>query len=335
MTREDVTGGLLVLKEVIATLKHDEKDELFAKAAAVNPWYTENNIQKALDGIVYMLEGEKLKNWLEAYPQENRPVRVGLIMAGNIPLVGFHDLLCTLLAGHTAVVKLSSQDEVLPKFLFAELVDINPEFKEKIEVVDKLNRIDAVIATGSDNSSRYFHKYFKDYPNIIRKNRTSAAVLDGSESAEELTGLADDIFSYFGMGCRNVSKIYIPTDYKVQDLLPNFEGEGEIVNHPKYFNNYEYNKAIYLVNKVEHFDNGFALFTESEELVSPLAVVYYERYASLEELEGKLALIDDKLQCVVGKISLNRPLVPFGKAQQPELDDYADNIDTMKFLTGI
>ena len=256
-------------------------------------------------------------------------------MAGNIPLVGFHDLLCTLGAGHKAIIKLSRQDEVLPKYIINLLIEYDPEFGDNIEIVDRLSGIDAVIATGSDNSSRYFRKYFKDYPHIIRKNRTSVTVLTGNETKEELASLADDIFSYFGMGCRNVSKLYIPSDFKMEKLIPHFQPHEALQKHNKYFNNYEYNKAIYLVNMVDHLDNGFALFVESPELVSPLSVIYFERYETLDEVQIKLDEIGNKLQCVVGNIALNRTVIPFGKAQSPEIDDYADDVDTMEFLSSL
>jgi len=335
MNREDSIGGFLVLKEVITNLADDEKNALFNKAKAANPWYTSESIIKAINGICHILDQEKIIQWVANYPLNNSPRRVGIIMAGNIPLVGFHDLLCTLISGHIAVVKLSSQDEVLPKFIIHELININNEFKSRIEIVDKLTDIEAVIATGSDNSSRYFRKYFKAYPHIIRKNRTSIAILDGHESEKDLENLGDDIFSYFGMGCRNVSKLFLPNGYDLTRLIARFEKHNNIANHPKYFNNYEYNKAIYLVNRVEHLDNGFALFRESRELVSPLSVVYYEFYNTVEEVERKTSSQEDKIQCLVGQLNFAQPLIPFGKAQLPAVDDYADNIDTMKFLNKL
>lgn len=335
MNREEVIDSFLVLKEVILNLNAEDREELYASAAGVNPWYTAENIQKSFDGIDHLLDEGNLRKWAAKYPAPKKIKRVGLILAGNIPMVGFHDLLCTLVSGHKAIIKLSSQDEVLPKFLLNELVGINPELSNWIEVVDKLNDIDAVIATGSDNSSRYFRKYFKDYPHIIRKNRTSIAILTGEETSDQLDALGEDIFRYFGMGCRNVSKILIPKDYNMAELISHFEKQNAIAHHPKYFNNYEYNKAIYLVNRVDHLDNGFALFTNSQELVSPLSVVYYDQYESITEAANLIKEMEDKLQCVVGMADLERIMIPFGQAQSPNIDDYADNIDTMKFLTEI
>lgn len=335
MNRDDILAGFLVLREVILNLDEVERNELIDKAQANNSWYTHENVTKALTGIVHLLDEAKLKRWLSNYPLASKPLRVGLIMAGNIPLVGFHDLLCTLLAGHTAVVKLSSQDEILPKFAINELINVNTEFKARIEIVEKLTSIKAVIATGSDNSSRYFKKYFREYPHIIRKNRTSVAILNGQETEDELAKLGDDIFSYFGMGCRNVAKLFLPQGYELARLIDHFETQNSIANHPKYFNNYEYNKAIFLVNMVNHLDNGFALFRESYELVSPLSVVYYEFYNSPDEVKTIIDGMSDKIQCIVANPEVIPTALPFGKAQLPEIDDYADNVDTMKFLTQL
>ena len=215
------------------------------------------------------------------------------------------------------------------------LVKINPKFNEQVLIVDKLSGVEAVIATGSDNSARYFKKYFKDIPHIIRHNRTSIAVLVGNETAEELQLLGDDIFNYFGLGCRNVAKIYIPAGYDMKLLLDALEGNNEVINHPKYFNNYEYNKAIYLVNKTPHLDTGYALFTENSAAVSPLAVVYYEEYSDEQQLLGKIETYNDKIQCIISKSTLMKGTIPLGKSQLPEIDDYADNIDTMSFLCNI
>ena len=335
MKQDKFLEGFQDLGATIAKLKQEEKKSLFYNAALASPWYTPENIERALKGISLFLKNDILSSWLKKYPRPEHPKKVGLIMAGNIPLVGFHDLLCTLGAGHKAIIKLSRQDEVLPKYIINLLIEYDPEFGDNIEIVERLSGIDAVIATGSDNSSRYFRKYFKDYPHIIRKNRTSVTVLTGNETKEELASLADDIFSYFGMGCRNVSKLYIPSDFKMEKLIPHFQPHEALQKHNKYFNNYEYNKAIYLVNMVDHLDNGFAHFVESPELVSPLSVIYFERYETLDEVQIKLDEIGNKLQCVVGNIALNRTVIPFGKAQSPEIDDYADDVDTMEFLSSL
>lgn len=333
MTKEERVRGFQQLKEALLLLGTADKEELMVATAAVNPWFTETNISLALEGVLVYLEPESLVQWLDSYDLPGEQKRIGIVMAGNIPLVGFHDFLSVILAGHIAVIKLSSQDKVLIQFIIDRLLEINPAFGNQIDIVDKLPKVDAVIATGSDNSSRYFKKYFKDIPHIIRKNRTSVAILNGRENADELKILGKDIFSFFGLGCRNVAKIYIPKGYDITKLLDALEGYQEVINHPKYFNNYEYNKAIYLVNRVEHLDTGYVLFTKDEEVSSPLAVVYYEEYNSMEELEVKLEDFSEKLQCIIAGFEFNSiATIPFGKAQLPEIDDFADNVDTMAFL---
>ena len=210
-------------------------------------------------------------------------------MAGNIPAVGFHDVLCVLLNGDSALIKLSSKDTVLLKFLLEKLIEINPGFSSKIQYAERLKSFDAVIATGSDNTSRYFEYYFGKYPHIIRKNRTSVAILDGTENEKDLTQLGTDVFSYFGLGCRNVSKLFVPSGYNFGPLFRSWELFKEIEHHHKYHNNYHYQKSIFLVSVIPHLDNGFVLLQESERLVSPIAVVYYEYYTKPDELRDRLA----------------------------------------------
>ena len=278
-----------------------------------------------------MLQADKLKEWTEKYNFENvSPKVVGVIMAGNIPLVGFHDLLSVLISGHFAAVKPSSDDQFLTKIMVDWIVEIEPRFKKNIELRDKLTEIDAVIATGSDNTARYFEYYFKDIPSIIRKNRTSVAILKGKESPKELEALGEDIFSYYGLGCRNVSKVFTPKGYDLRDAFPHFETYSEVVNHNKYRNNYDYYKSIYLVNKTPHLDTGFLLVNSTDDLVSPTSVLYHQEYDSIENLQTILDSKKDKIQCIVGK-----DFIPFGKAQRPELWDYADDVDTMEFLAGL
>jgi hypothetical protein len=332
MTKDEKIAGFVKLAENISQFDSGYKGDLFYKAANTNPWFTANNIEQSLNGIVHFLSPATISTWLNKYHLPQEPKKVGIVMAGNIPLVGFHDLLCVLLAGHKAVIKFSSQDKVLLPVLLEMLIEINPKFKEQIMVVDKLTGVDAVIATGSDNSARYFKKYFKDIPHIIRHNRTSVAVLNGRETVDELQLLGEDIFSYFGLGCRNVAKIFVPEGYDMKLLLDALEGYHEVINHSKFFNNYEYNKAIYLVNKTPHLDTGYALFTQSTATVSPLAVIYYEEYSDEQLLNSTLQTYADKIQCIVSNNSINTKTIPIGKSQLPEIDDYADNIDTMLFL---
>jgi hypothetical protein len=308
----------------------------FRQAEAQNKWFTQENIAIALRGIAFMLQPDKLEKWLSAYGElpENGDKRVGLIMAGNIPLVGFHDLLCVLASGNTAVVKLSSQDEVLPKKLIETISEIGPELAARIELSDgKLEGFTHVIATGSDNSARYFEYYFGKYPNIIRKNRNSIAIINGDETLDELRVLGKDIFRYFGLGCRNVSKVYLSDKVDPKTFLATLEDWKPIANHSKYFNNYEYHKAIFLVEKMAHLDNGFLLLREEAGLGCPVGVLHYQTYGTLDQMKAEVKIRKEEIQCIVASDKLGfENTVPFGKAQSPELWDYADGVDTMAFL---
>lgn len=329
-------AAFAALGKIIQNRSAEETDSLYRRASGHNNWFTKENIALALEGIVHYLQEEKLQQWLAPYnlPEENvSPKKVGIVMAGNIPLVGFHDLLSVLISGHKVHAKLSSQDPVLIPYLVNELTEIEPRFKEMIHFEDRLNDMEAMIATGSDNSSRYFQYYFSKVPHIIRKNRSSCAILDGSETGEDLKQLGLDITQYYGLGCRNVSKLYVPEGYSFTPLIENLEAYSHLREHNKFSNNYDYNKSIYLVNRVPHLDSGFMLFKEDQSLVSPISVVYYETYRNKEELKQRLAGQEEKIQCVVGKDDPAR--VPFGKAQQPELRDYADGVDTIAFLKSL
>lgn len=296
-----------------------------------NSWFTPESIHLALISVRKHLEQENLVNWLSKYNLTNvMPKRVAVVAAGNIPLVGFHDFLCVLISGHTLQIKLSSKDSVLLKHLSDVLINLEPRFSDRITFADQIKNFDAVIATGSDNSSRYFQYYFGKYPHIIRKNRTSSAILTGKETADELQALGKDVFSYFGLGCRNVSKLYVPSDYDITKLLDHWSVYKDVLLHHKYNNNYDYQKSILLINKDAFFDSGFVMLQESMRLVSPISVVYYERYKDEGDLALKLTSVKEKIQCVVGN---QKPAtVPFGQAQSPQLWDYADQIDTLKFL---
>lgn len=305
------------------------------QAEAKNGWFTQENISIALRGITYMLDGEKLAKWTSEYSiPESGNKKVGLIMAGNIPLVGFHDLLCVLVSGNEAVAKLSSQDEILPKRLLETLAEIAPDLASKVEIADgKLENFTHVIATGSDNSARYFEYYFGKYPNIIRKNRNSIAIINGDETDDELRALGKDIFRYFGLGCRNVSKVYLSDKVEPKDFLNKLEDWKPIGNHNKYFNNYEYHKAIFLVEKMAHLDNGFLLMREEPGLGCPVGVLHYQTYGTLDQMKAEVDIHKDSIQCLVASESLGfENSVPFGKAQSPELWDYADGVDTIEFL---
>ena len=317
-------------------LAETEKMALSAAAGNQNNWFTPANVDKALTAIGNSLTREALERFVANYNfGVVTPKKVGLIMAGNIPAVGFHDLMSVLIAGHTAVVKLSSQDTVIMRFIIQQLTDIEPALKDRIIITERLSDMDAVIATGSDNSARYFRQYFGHKPNIIRQNRTSVAVIKGDESPEAIAALGEDLFSYYGLGCRNISKLYVPEgfDFKpfIDALLP-FE---PVMDHHKYKNNYDYNKSIYLVNKEPHLDSGFFLLRADETLVSPISVFYHESYKSDADLSLKLATNRDKIQCVVSEHGWYEGSLPFGEAQQPKLWDFADGVDTLEFLAGL
>ncbi|MCA5003772.1 acyl-CoA reductase [Sphingobacterium sp. WQ 366] len=299
-----------------------------------NPWYTKENILKQFQALGNNLTEEKLESWTLNYQVQVTPKIVGLVLAGNIPLVGFHDLLSTLILGFTAHIKLSSDDAGLSTIVLNKLLEIEPRFQNHIQIVDKLKNFDIVIATGSNNTARYFDYYFGKKPHIIRKNRNSIAVLTGQENEQELAKLGDDIFDFFGLGCRSVSKLFLPKDYPIANFFEAIEHFNSIKDHYKYNNNYDYNKSIYLVNGNKHFDNGFLLLKEDENIASPLAVVYYQHYDSLEEVEQYINDRKESIQCVTSMTHLNieTPLFSLGESQCPALDDYADNVNTLHFL---
>ncbi|MCF6240369.1 MAG: hypothetical protein L3J74_03370 [Bacteroidales bacterium] len=309
------------------------------QASTNNEWFTPENILFSLKNIAESLTGNNLDKWLSKYPEivkYNHSKNVALIMAGNIPLVGFHDLLSVLIAGHKAIIKLSSKDDVLLKGIAELLYQIEPEFQDYIHFTDgRLKNFDAVIATGSNNSAQYFEYYFGKYPNIIRKNRNSVAVLTGKETEKELKLLAEDIFRYFGLGCRNVSKIYIPDDMDLDKLFKAVYEYKEVINHNKYANNYTYNRSVYLMNKIDFFENGFMILKEDMAMSSPISVVFYERYSNLETVKQRLSIDKEQIQCVVSQINDLPQQVYFGEAQKPKLWDYADNVDTLEFLLSL
>lgn len=296
-----------------------------------NQWFTPENVRMAFRGIASWLNEEKLEYWLKDTPFSQKPKRVGIIMAGNIPLVGFHDFLAVVMTGNIAICKLSSDDTYLWKALFSIFSTIEPNIQEYYEVsVGKLGEIDAIIATGSDNSSRYFEYYFGKHPHIIRKNRTSVAILNGSESLEDIHKLADDIFSFYGLGCRNISQLFVPESFEINRFFEGLMEYKEIINHNKYANNFDYQRAISLLNKEDVLENGFVLLKFSDALFSPLSIINCYRYSNELEVSEYLENNKDKIQVVVGKDYL-----PFGTSQQPDLDDYADGVNTLDFLVKI
>jgi hypothetical protein len=337
MNSKDRIAAFVKLGELIKNLDQEKFEEIQWRAQNANNWFTVASVSEALKGITLMLDSSKLNHWLSQYDLPSFPssLKVGVLMAGNIPAVGFHDLMCVLLSGHIASVKLSSTDSIIMKWLIFNLIKIEPRFEDRIEIEEMLKGKDAYIATGSDNSSRYFNYYFGKYPHVIRQNRTSVAVLYGDETIEDYLKLGKDVFQYFGLGCRNVSKIFLKNMEQLQGFLGAIEVFNEVSNHHKYHNNYDYNKSIYLVNGVSHLDNGFLLLTESEGLVSPISVLFFEIYDGEEQLKSRLLEIEDKIQCIVSKDGRYENSIPFGTAQCPEPWDYADGVDTLKFLCDL
>jgi len=333
LTKEKIIISLEKLSHFMVN-PTDDFIHMMHAARNSNGWFTIEEVEKSLASLSKMLNKQDLEQWFKNIKLNENPKKVGLILAGNIPLVGFHDVLCVLATGNIAVIKLSSSDDKLLPALLKILVSLEPALTNHIEYAERLKDFDAIIATGSNNTSRYFDYYFSKVPNIIRKNRNSVAVLSGDETIEELENLGHDIFDYFGLGCRNVSKIYVPNGYDLKNFFEPLEKHQPIINHFKYNNNYDYNKSIYLVNGVKHFDNGFLLVKEDENFVSPLAVLFYEEYESISDVEAKLSLQDEQIQCVVSNLDLkiNKEKIGFGDSQNPKLWDYADNVNTIEFL---
>ena len=319
-------------------------NEIIQSSQFQNPWFTPGNVEQALQANLKLLNTADLTAWIEPYSKYFQKVNdktVGLILAGNIPMVGFHDVLSCLIAGFNVQIKPSSDDKLLIPYLLKRLIEIEPAFEAKINLVDRLSDFNLVIATGSNNSSRYFEYYFKNIPHIIRKNRNSAAIIAGNESKSQLEKLGHDLFDYFGLGCRNVSKIFFPKGYDYSLFFEAIESFSPISNHFKYNNNYEYNKAIYLVNGDKHLDNGFLLLKEDNRFASPLGVAYFEEYDSPSSVEAHLEENKDNIQCIVCEEDIQKsdsmknlriPLTSFGTSQLPGLADYADGINILDFL---
>ncbi len=336
MKLETRIEAFTALGRKIGQLGESEKVIIFDRAAQENAWFTADSVYMAIRGIEHFLKKDPLTEWTSRYSlTATKSKTVGIAMAGNIPLVGFHDFLCILISGHQLVAKRSSQDSYLISLLSDWLIEIEPEFKAQIRFEERLNGVNAVIATGSNNTARYFEYYFRNIPHIIRKNRSSCAVLMGEEDESLLVDLGKDVFTYFGLGCRNVSKLFVPEDYSFPRLLNCWEIYQPIIHHHKYVNNYDYQKSLMLVNGVPYFDNGFIMLTANEGLVSPISVLFYETYKNLSDLNQKLDKEKDKIQCVVSANGWFNGSVPFGKAQTPDVWEYADQIDTMKFLASI
>lgn len=332
MDQEKIINCLHQLGKRIELLSENEWIEISQVAHSHNGWFDVPTVKQALFGICKFLEKDILTSFARTYKFSEFSSKIGIVMAGNIPGVGFHDLMCVLLSGNKAVVKLSSQDRMVMNFLIGQLNLIDQDFKSLIEITDRLviDNLHGVIATGSDNSSRYFDQYFSKIPSLIRKNRTSVAVLNGNETKEQLEALGKDIYQFYGLGCRNVSKIYLPSSMRIEHVIDHLMKYDFLLDNNKFMNNCGYYRSIFLVNKDKHLDNGFSLFQESKEIHSPIAVLNYEFYEDIESVKSVLNDLSAKIQCVVGE-----GFVPFGRAQEPEIYDFADNVDTMRFLEQI
>jgi len=311
----------------------DDLINYFQYSINYNAWFTQEFVLLALNDWANSLQKEKIEEWLSSYHINNQlsEKTVAVVMAGNLPLVGFHDYLSVLLSGHKIQAKLSSDDTVLLPILHRILGVFEPKMIDRAKFTKSLlKNFNAIIATGSNNTSRYFDYYFGKYPNIIRRNRSGVAILSGDETEKELENLSLDIMTYFGLGCRSVSKLYIPKNYNFNKLFTSLESCKHLANHHKFFNNYEYNKAIYLVNSDKHLDTGFLLFKNDTALSSPISVIYFEEYTNHNSLMSVLEVHKDEIQCIIGK-----DYIPFGMSQHPQLYDYADGVDTLQFLSNL
>ena len=318
----------------LESLERNKFDKAINESILHNSFFSKKNILKSLLSWSNVLTKKSIHNFLSNYliKIKKREKKIAIIMAGNIPLVGFHDFFCVIISGNFAVIKLSSKDSHLFKFILSFLVKENPDFSTKFDVVEnKLQIFDAVIATGNNISANQFELYFKKYPKIIRKNRHSIAILNGNETKKEIELLANDIFYYYGLGCRNVSKIFIPNNYNLDILFKSFVLWNEFINKYSYSNIYNYYRAIYLLNKEVFFDNGFVLLKESEKIGSPVGTIYFEYYKSDNQIKEMIKKNNEKIQCIVSNNNYPKT-IKFGETQMPNLNDFADDIDTFNFL---
>ncbi len=301
-----------------------------------NTWFTKENLLFATESWSKALTQENINKWIvNESLGNNKSQKVAVIMAGNIPLVGFHDFLSVLISGHSVLVKQSSNDKHLLPFLAKYLEYVEPELKGQIEFTEqKLTGFDAVIATGSNNTARYFEYYFKDKPSIIRKSRNSLAVITGNESEQDFENLSEDVFRYFGLGCRSVSKLFVPKGYDFDTFFKGMFNQQEIINNTKYANNYDYNKAVYLMSEFDILENGFLMIKEDQSYASPIASVFYEYYDNIDDLKIKLWEDREQIQCIVAKDFIENEIA-FGQTQNPQLWDYADGVNTLEFLSKI
>jgi len=331
-------NAFAALGDYIDQMPLEEFQTISDKAIFYNPWFIPENLTLAIKGILKYLDKNNLQQWVGNYSIPETPGKnIGIIMAGNIPMVGFHDLLSVLTSGNSIQAKLSAKDPTLVPYLTGLLCEIEPRFEPQISYIDPLEavKLDAVIATGSDNSARYFHYNFYAKPHVIRQNRTSIGIINGTETEKEIKQLGNDIFHYFGLGCRNISKIYIPNGYDITSLSMGLKDFQDVINHSSYHHNYLHARSIYRINRQKYIDSGYLILKEDPQLVSPIGVLYYETYDSINDLQLKLESFRDKIQCVVSQKGWFNQSIYFGKTQVPELWDYADHVDTMKFLINL
>jgi len=330
---------LSALGDLLQTTIDSELDDVINRAYLKNTWFTHENIKKSLAAIAdQFLNQTLLETWVADYQISDGPTNktIGIVMAGNIPLVGFHDLLCNFICGHQTKYKMSSKDDLLLPAIIDKLIEINPACASFFIPVDRLKDYDAVIATGGDTAAVHFEYYFRDYPHIIRKNRNSVAILDGQEDDTELKKLGNDVFDYFGLGCRSVSKLYLPRDYQIKQIFESFYSFKDVIHHNKYKNNYDYNNATLILTNQKFLTNDFLILKEDESIGSRIATLHYEFYDDRQTLLSSLSQHEEELQCISAKDPLESKLyVPLGSCQQPTLSDYADHVDTISFLTSL
>jgi hypothetical protein len=324
-----------MLKQWGAVIKQKDWSSVYDDIQRSNPWFTVQSIELGLSGVCRYLDPPKLDQWSESYHLKTSNSRtVGLILAGNIPLVGIHDFICLVAAGHGAKIKMSSQDLLLLPLLYQELVNIEPLMEGLFTFTDMVpvDEIDAIVATGSDNTSRYIKYYYQGVPQIVRSNRTSIAVIRGDESSCQLSKLGTDIFSYFGKGCRNISKVWVPPNYDFTKFISSNQRFVELLKHSKYQSNYSYQRALFSTQGKKFIDTGYSFFYQSKEIVSPLSVVFFDSYNNPDQLNEMMLLDGEKIQCIASANGWYDLSYPFGSLQKPDIWDYADNIDTMEFL---
>jgi len=334
----ELSHRIEILKQWGTTIKRRDWSVFYADIQYSNPWFTIPDVEMALSGVCRYLESANLSKWAASYELEHSITKVvGLILAGNIPLVGIHDFICIIASGYEAKIKLSTLDQVLLPLLFKELIKLEPEFEKRIQFKEKIlaAEIEAIIATGSDNTSRYLQYNYQNVPQIIRKNRSSIGIIKGDENEQQLIDLGTDIFSYFGKGCRNVSKLLVPKHYDFTEFVSKSQNYRNLLQHHKYRSNYKYGKALYYTEGKDFTDAGYYLLCRDQGMVSPLSVVFYDYYDNQVHLEQLVALSEEKIQCISSAEGWYPQSHAFGDLQKPDLWDYADGIDTMEFLISL